>query len=320
MWGPSIVGFGSTHYEGKSSSGEMIVVGFSPRKAALTIYGVYNDYGPPDPLFEQLGPHTTGKGCLYLKHLDTVDPAVLEQLVREAWEKRRADALTPRAARASPDVARPHASPPVLTRVSTHPHPPASPPRLDHRVEMTQIRGMAPQSPGSRLSTSRGAPARARLGSRCPGERAEAGDPHAYHPSSRGRRPRRSGGCPSRTGPSLCGDHRRRTPRSPGIPATRGRTSPTRRRRWAATRTRTPARGCPRATSRRRSAVSLGDSTPSRTCGGGRPRTERSSTRDASRAASRSASEPDAAAARSPDRALADQERDSHRPPTRSSF
>ncbi len=87
LWGPSIVGFGSQHYEGKSSSGEMIVVGFSPRKTALTLYGLYNDYGPPDPLFEQLGPHTTGKGCLYLKHLDAVDAAVLEQLVAEAWAR-----------------------------------------------------------------------------------------------------------------------------------------------------------------------------------------------------------------------------------------
>jgi hypothetical protein len=64
------------------------VVGFSPRKASLTIYGVYDDYAPANPLFEQLGPHTTGKGCLYLKHLDAVDAAVLERLIREAWEAR----------------------------------------------------------------------------------------------------------------------------------------------------------------------------------------------------------------------------------------
>src|SRR5690606_27323054 len=87
MWGPSMVGFGSYRYQGRASSGDRFVVGFSPRKAALTIYGVYNGYGPADPLFEQLGPHTTGKGCLYLKRLDAVDPEVLERLVREAWER-----------------------------------------------------------------------------------------------------------------------------------------------------------------------------------------------------------------------------------------
>lgn len=87
MWGPSMVGFGSYRYQGRASSGDWFVVGFSPRKAALTIYGVYDGYGPADPLFEQLGPHTTGKGCLYVKRLDAVDPEVLERLVREAWER-----------------------------------------------------------------------------------------------------------------------------------------------------------------------------------------------------------------------------------------
>src|ERR1041384_6681236 len=74
MWGPSLVGFGTIPYTTKSGTGEMFPVGFSPRKAALTLYGLYNDYDP-SPLFEQLGPHTTGKGCLYLKHLDAVDAA-----------------------------------------------------------------------------------------------------------------------------------------------------------------------------------------------------------------------------------------------------
>lgn len=90
MWGPSMIGFGSYHYKGRSSAGEWFVVGLAPRKAALTIYGVYDDYAPADPLFDQLGPHTTGKGCLYLKSLDKVDTATLEQLVRQAWEKAKA--------------------------------------------------------------------------------------------------------------------------------------------------------------------------------------------------------------------------------------
>lgn len=87
MWGPSMVGFGSAPYTNTTGTNEWFVVGFSPRKAALTIYGVYDDYGPADPLFERLGPHTTGRGCLYLKRLDAVDGAVLEDLVRGAWER-----------------------------------------------------------------------------------------------------------------------------------------------------------------------------------------------------------------------------------------
>ncbi len=87
MWGPTMVGFGSKPYTNTTGTNNMFIVGFAPRKASLTIYGVYNDYGPADPLFEQLGPHTTGKGCLYLKHLDAVDLTVLEQLVSQAWER-----------------------------------------------------------------------------------------------------------------------------------------------------------------------------------------------------------------------------------------
>lgn len=92
MWGPTMVGFGSMDYTGKTTSGEWFPIGFSPRKTALTIYGVYDDYGPVNPQFEQLGPHTTGKGCLYLKHVDAVDAAVLERLITEAWTRATAGA------------------------------------------------------------------------------------------------------------------------------------------------------------------------------------------------------------------------------------
>lgn len=86
MWGPTMVGFGSARTA--NTGNDWFVVGFSPRKTAFTVYGVYNDYGPPDPLFDQLGAHTTGKGCLYLTRLDAVDANVLETLVRRAWERR----------------------------------------------------------------------------------------------------------------------------------------------------------------------------------------------------------------------------------------
>jgi Domain of unknown function (DU1801). len=87
MWGPSMVGFGSMPYTNTTGTNEWFVVGFSPRKGALTIYGVYDDDAPADPLFDGLGPHEVGKGCLYLKRLDAVDAGVLESLVRRAWER-----------------------------------------------------------------------------------------------------------------------------------------------------------------------------------------------------------------------------------------
>jgi hypothetical protein len=88
MWGPAIIGFGTAGYQGKTVSGDMPVVGLSPRKAALTLYGVYEaEVNPDEPLLDQLGPHTTSKVCLYLKTLVGVDQYVLERLVRQAWER-----------------------------------------------------------------------------------------------------------------------------------------------------------------------------------------------------------------------------------------
>jgi Domain of unknown function (DU1801) len=82
MWGSSIVGFGRYHYRYESGhEGTAALVGFSPRKANLVVYlvgGVEERY---PKLLERLGPHKTGKGCLYLKRLDDVDRDVLRQLV-----------------------------------------------------------------------------------------------------------------------------------------------------------------------------------------------------------------------------------------------
>lgn len=74
MWGPSIVGYGSYRFKYDSGrEGEICRAGFSPRKAALTLYLV-GDYGAcqaeADALFAKLGKHSTGKACLYVKRLD----------------------------------------------------------------------------------------------------------------------------------------------------------------------------------------------------------------------------------------------------------
>jgi hypothetical protein len=87
MWGPSMVGFGSEPYTNTLGTNDWFVVGFSPRREATTVYGVHDGYAEPDPALERLGPHTTGKGCLYIKRLADVDGQVLEDLVRAAWER-----------------------------------------------------------------------------------------------------------------------------------------------------------------------------------------------------------------------------------------
>lgn len=85
MWGPTMVGFGATPYTNSMGTYEWFDVGFSPRKQAMTIYGVHNGYEPTNPLLADLGPHTTGKSCLYIKRLDDVDLEVLERLITDAW-------------------------------------------------------------------------------------------------------------------------------------------------------------------------------------------------------------------------------------------
>jgi hypothetical protein len=82
MWGPSMIGFGTYHYKYASGrEGDMFRCGFSPRKAALSIY-VTCDIAQYGALLEKLGKHTTGKGCLYVKSLDDIDLKVLERLIK----------------------------------------------------------------------------------------------------------------------------------------------------------------------------------------------------------------------------------------------
>ena len=78
MWGGSILGFGDGEYTNTTGTHAWFVVGFSPRKAALALYVP----GAVDSeLLERLGPHRTGKGCLYIKDLRAVDVAVLRQII-----------------------------------------------------------------------------------------------------------------------------------------------------------------------------------------------------------------------------------------------
>ncbi len=81
MWGATIVGFGSYHFVYASGKeGDWMVTGFSPRKQAITLY-IMAGFDRYDELMAQLGKFTTGKSCLYLKHLSDVDESVLRELI-----------------------------------------------------------------------------------------------------------------------------------------------------------------------------------------------------------------------------------------------
>ena len=84
LWGSSIVGFGTHHYRYESGrEGDMPLICFSPRKAALVLYSLLGNSEAKD-LLAKFGKHTRGKGCLYIERLADVDRAVLEKLIENA--------------------------------------------------------------------------------------------------------------------------------------------------------------------------------------------------------------------------------------------
>jgi hypothetical protein len=90
MWGPSIIGFGSYHYKYHSGrEGDMPLIGFSPRRAATVLYSMLCSRDA-EALLANLGKHTTGKGCLYIKKLADVNITALEALIRSAVAHSRA--------------------------------------------------------------------------------------------------------------------------------------------------------------------------------------------------------------------------------------
>jgi hypothetical protein len=84
LWGSSLVGFGSYHYRYDSGrEGDFFLTGFSPRKSAFTVY-IMPGFDAYSDLLKKLGPHKTGKSCLYLKNLDAIDRSVLEEIIRDS--------------------------------------------------------------------------------------------------------------------------------------------------------------------------------------------------------------------------------------------
>lgn len=91
MWGPSIIGFDSYHYKSEAGrEGDMCAIGFSPRKAALTVY-IYEGFDAHGDLLAKLGAHTTSVGCLYIKRLSDIDIDVLRELVTRTYTRLKSD-------------------------------------------------------------------------------------------------------------------------------------------------------------------------------------------------------------------------------------
>ena len=84
MWGPTIIGFGNYHYKYESGhEGDAPLIGFSPRKAAFSLY-VFSPTQDNKHLLDDLGKFKIAKACIYIKKLSDINISALEKLCRSS--------------------------------------------------------------------------------------------------------------------------------------------------------------------------------------------------------------------------------------------
>jgi hypothetical protein len=94
MWGTAIVGFGSYRYHYASGrEGDWPAAAFSPRKQQLVVYlgGGFDQYATA---LANLGKHTIGKSCLYIKRLADVDTATLRAMIEDNFTRFNGQTIT----------------------------------------------------------------------------------------------------------------------------------------------------------------------------------------------------------------------------------
>lgn len=84
MWGSSIIGFGKLIYKSPATGREVewFKIGFSPRKANLTIYLI--DLKKHEDSLYKLGKHKKGVGCLYINKLEDIDLKILKKMIADS--------------------------------------------------------------------------------------------------------------------------------------------------------------------------------------------------------------------------------------------
>jgi hypothetical protein len=87
MWGSAIIGFGIYHYVYESGrEGDMVLIGFSPRKQNISIY-LMGGLSNVEEELSKLGKYKTGGGCLYIKSLSDVNVVVLRKVFAKAFKE-----------------------------------------------------------------------------------------------------------------------------------------------------------------------------------------------------------------------------------------
>ena len=89
LWSNSIIGFGIKRYKSPTSGREVdwLRIGFSPRKANLTLYIGIGVKAHPDALLKKLGKYKTNGGCLYINKLEDIDMKVLKEMISTTLKK-----------------------------------------------------------------------------------------------------------------------------------------------------------------------------------------------------------------------------------------
>ncbi|MGM1046333.1 MAG: DUF1801 domain-containing protein [Bacillota bacterium] len=84
MWGSTIIGFGAYHYKYESGhEGDAPLVGFSPRKAKISLYFATGNT-EREVLLKDFGKHTAGKACVYINKVADIDTEVLKALINQS--------------------------------------------------------------------------------------------------------------------------------------------------------------------------------------------------------------------------------------------
>lgn len=90
MWETSIVGFGRyTYVNSTKKPADWPIIGFSPRKANLTVY-IMPGFDGYANLLARLGKHKASVSCLYLNRLSDIDLEVLREMATRSVALMRA--------------------------------------------------------------------------------------------------------------------------------------------------------------------------------------------------------------------------------------
>src|SRR5690606_5791309 len=83
MWGASIIGFGQYHYKSERSrqEGDWPLVGFSPRKTAISLY-IYSGAPGQDELLKELVKYKMGKDYIYVKILFYINLDAIKKVIQ----------------------------------------------------------------------------------------------------------------------------------------------------------------------------------------------------------------------------------------------